>query len=169
MTYRPQGAVTGGCPRETQRLGPIPRIKQQSRIPKCRAGHGTPALRGTHNTLASSIAQVLIHLSVFVAHPPAPPHAQPLWPSMLPVAVRSAWLFRFPRLPRPRCETDDCPEASSSVAIASPSAAYPSVACADPAAISRTPATTYNFTPTFGPCTHTHGLDGHRPYYTDMR
>ena len=31
-----------------------------------------------------------------------------------------------------------------------------------------TPQRCIQFTPYFGPCTHTHGLDGHRPYYTDM-
>ena len=92
MTY------SGGCPRETATFGAGTAHKAAVRgVVEAAGTHpqtphwawhsGTPW--GTQHSrilLVSSIAHVLIHLSVFVAHPPAPPHAQPLWPSMLPVA-----------------------------------------------------------------------------------
>ena len=60
-----------------QRLGPILRLKQQSRIPKRRTGHGTPALR-EHTTLSYHPSHTSsTRLSAFVARPPAPPHARP--------------------------------------------------------------------------------------------
>ena len=117
-----------------QRLRPELR-RARSRILKCRSGHGTPALR-EHTTLITSV----IHHSSVCSRRTSSSTAACSASLALHFAcrLRADPFFCFARLLRRGA--DGRPEASSSVAIASPSAAYPSIVCADSGAAPRTSA-----------------------------